>query len=163
MNRRSFLGALGLGGFAIIAGASAARADHEYRSYRYYRGRDREEIRQRETLRFRLFDIADRIRLAEREGDLPRWKAGQFYRRLDDVRDFLREDHHLSDSEFGRRRDDLNDISRDFAIATRRFSRYDRDYRDRFWDRRDRGDRYDRDRDHDDRDYDRGRDRYDRY
>jgi hypothetical protein len=166
MNRRAFIGALALAGLGLAGGATGASADHydrwDYRRYHYFRGRDRDEIRQREYLRYRMFDIAERIRLGDREGDLGRNRAARFYDRLDDVRDFLRDDRHLSDSEFHRRRDDLEDIERDLREALRRSSRYDRVYRDRFYDRNPsyriyRRDEYDADRrsryDDDDRFY----------
>jgi hypothetical protein len=150
MDRRSFLGAVVVGGLGLGVSAAPARADHDdYRGYRYFRGRDREEIRQREFLRHKMFDLADCIRLALREGDLSRQRAHRFYERLDDVRDFLRDDRHLSDSEFGRRRDDLRDVGEDLRRALRRADRYDRFYRDRDY----------RDRDPRDRDYYRDRDR----
>jgi hypothetical protein len=115
---------------------AAAQSFDRYRGYRYYDGRDRQEIRQRQILRSRMFDLADRIRLAEREGAITRRKANDLFDDLDDVRDFLRDDRHLSDSEFRRRMDDLDDVARDFREALRRQGR-------RGWDRYDRYDRYD--------------------
>jgi len=151
------LGVAGLG--AVAPAAQAQRYEHYDRYYgqRYYRGRDSSEIRRRELLRERLIDLADRIRLAEREGDISRSRANRLYERLDDVRDFLRGDRHLSDSEFDRRSDDLRDVARDLRDATgSRYSRYrSRSYEDWFDYSRDRGrynDRHDR--------YDRYDDRY---
>lgn len=157
MTRRNLVFGLMLGVAALGAAAPAVHADHYDRYYgqRYYRGHDRDEIRRREILRDRLIDLADRIRLAEREGDISRSRANRLYDRLDDVRDFLRGDRHLSDSEFDRRADDLRDVARDLRDATgSRYGRYrSRSYEDWFDYSRNRG-RYD------DRYYDR-RDRYD--
>jgi hypothetical protein len=164
MTRRNLVFALALGVFGIGAAVPAAHAqryDHYDRYYgqRYFRGHDRDDIRRREILRDRLIDLGDRVRLAEREGVLPRGRAGDLYRDLDDVRDFLRDDRHLTQSEFERRSDDLRDVARDLQRAAG--SRYDR-YRSRSYEdwygRYDRRDRYD-DR-YDDRDRYRSRDRY---
>lgn len=121
-----------------------AQADHRYREYRYYRGRDRDEIRRREFLRMRMFDLADRIRLADRERDIGPREANRLYRELDDVRDFLRNDHFLDGREFERRQDDLNDVGSDLRRILRRnrgrygrYDRYDRDHRYWHYDRYD--------------------------
>lgn len=163
MTRRQFwlaLGAAVVGGTAMVQPAEAQFRDRDYRSLRYYRGRNSEEIRRREYLRDRMFDLADRIRLAQREGDLGPREADRLYDDLDDVRDFLREDRNLSGAEFDRRRSDLNEIGADLRrlVARRngrgrwyddRYGRYDRGYydRDRYYDRNRYDDRYwDRDR-----------------
>ena len=146
MTRRNLV-ALGLAVLGIGATAPAAHADHYDRYYgqRYYRGRDRDEIRRREILRDRLIDLGDRIRLAERQGDLSRRQANRLYDELDDVRDFLRGDRHLTDSEFDRRADDLRDVARDLRQwSGSRYSRYrSHDYEDWYYnDRYPRGGRY---------------------
>ncbi len=123
---------LSLTAAAALAPAAQARHDDRYRDYGYYRGRDRYEVRQREALRGRLFDLADRVRLAEREGAISRREADNFYRRLDRVRDFLRDDRYLTDSEYDRRMRDLLDIHDDLRDEARR-------YRGRNWDRYDWG------------------------
>ena len=160
MTRRNLVFALALGVVGIGAAVPAAQAqryEHYDRYYgqRYYRGRDRDDIRRREILRERLIDLGDRIRMAEREGAISRGRAGDFYRDLDDVRDFLRDDRNLTQSEFERRADDLRDVQNDLRRAMG--SRYDRyrshSYEDWY------GDYYRRDRSRDDR-Y-RDRDRYD--
>lgn len=138
MNRRNFLSGLFLGGLGLAAGAGAAHAQRfpydpydrydrygrpdrwDYRRYTYFRGRDRDEIRRREALRFRMFDLAERIRMAEREGLISRRRANDLYDDLDDVRDFLRNDRNLTRSEFERRRDDLDDIADDLRDSYRR-------------------------------------------
>lgn len=124
------------------AGSPYDRYD-TYRSTRYYRGRDGSEVRRREVLRGRMMDLADSIRLATRQGDLSRRDSDRLYDRLDNVRDFLRGDRNLTESEFRRRMDDLDDIRRDLR-EDRRDGRRDGRYRDRDIWRRDRyDDRYD--------------------
>jgi hypothetical protein len=133
---------LAVAGFGVIAPAAQARDYDRYRDARFYRGRDRDEIRRRELLRDRLFETADRVRLAEREGDISRREADRLYRELDDVRDFLRNDRYLTETEFRRRMEDLDDVQRDFRNdrrSGRRYGRYDdshdrydRRYRDRY-------------------------------
>lgn len=98
---------------------SRDRDYRDYRSYRYFEGRDRPEVRRRQILRDRLFDLADRVRLSVRQGDISRREADYFYRRLDDVRDFLRHDRYLTDAEFDRRSDDLDRISRELRHERR--------------------------------------------
>jgi len=116
------LGATGCLGLAPAAQAGSSdryRDRGYYRDYSYYRGRDRDESRRREVLRERVADLADRIRLAERERDISRSEADKFFRRLDDVRDFLRQDQNLTSSEFDRRSNILDDIMRDLRDERR--------------------------------------------
>ncbi|MGV3724866.1 MAG: hypothetical protein ACO1SX_28535, partial [Actinomycetota bacterium] len=96
----------------------------------------------RAILRDRLIDLGDRVRLAERQGDLSRREADRLYRKLDYVRDFLRGDRHLTDSEFDRRSDDLRDVARELREHSGpRYGRYrSRDYEDWYY-----NDRYPRD------------------
>ncbi len=94
--------------------ASPAQADH-YGSFftgRFVRGRDGAEIRRREILRARMADLVERIQLADRHGVISRREAYELLDDLDDVRDFLRDDHYLTDSEFDRRMCDLDDVQR---------------------------------------------------
>lgn len=151
-------------GLVCVGGATTAipaQADHNPRYYgqRYYRGRDRDDIRRREILRNKLIDLGDRVRLAERSNRISRDRARDLYEDLDDVRDFLREDRNLSDSEFDRRMDDLEEVAEDLRDHSRgrgrggygngrHRDRYD-DYRNRYedykydWGNRDRyDDRY---------------------
>ena len=160
MNLRNVVLALSLATVGLAAAAPPAQADHpRYSRYQYFRGRDRDDIRRREILRNQLFRLADRVSLAERQGRISRRKANELFRELDDVRDFLRDDRHLSDSEFDRRRDDLEDVARELREDSRRFG-YGGGYRGRYDDRYyDRG--YGRDR-YNDRYYERDR-YYDRY
>jgi hypothetical protein len=158
----ALLGLMCVGGATL---ATPAQADHNDRYYgqKYYRGRDRDDIRHREILRNKLVDLGDRVRMAERSNRISRERARDLYNDLDRVRDFLREDRHLSDSEFDRRMDDLNDVQRDLSEHLRGRSgrggysngrygdRYDNDYRYDNDHRYDRDYRYDRDNRNDDR------------
>jgi hypothetical protein len=141
MNRRSFLSTMsGMSGMALGvlglgAAAPEARSDvfDRYRRHRYGRGRDRDEIRRRTILREELFEIGDRVRLAERQRSISSREASRLYERLDDVRDFLREDRHLSESELRRRRDDLEEIEDDLRDAYRDRRHYRRRNRRSDW------------------------------
>ena len=130
---------------ALCTLAPVAQADHfddrydVYRSARYFRGRDGAEIRRRAIVRGRMMDLADRVRLAARQGDLSRRETDRLYDKLDDVRDFLRGDRYLTESEFHRRMNDLDDIAHDLR-RDRRDGRRDDRYRDRDVWRRDRSD-----------------------
>ena len=85
----------------------------------------------------RTAQLNDDVRRAERRGDLSRSEAGSLYRRLDRVRDFLRDDRDLSRDEFKRRDGELDKIERDLERASDRRGRgrgrdrreRDRDYR----------------------------------
>jgi hypothetical protein len=165
MNRRSFLGGLAVGVAGLGAGASVAQAQvygrWEYRRYHYIPGYGA-EMRHRQYLRDRLFELGDHVHQADRDGAIPREEANRLFDKLDRVRDFLRNDTYLDPREFERRQDDLNDVSRRLREALHRSGRHydydrndrrDRDRDDRDRDRDDRG-RDDRDRDGNDRDRD---------
>lgn len=94
----------------IVAPASARVDRYDGYRYEYYRGSDAPERHRRQILRDRMYDVADRVRLANRERDLSRRDADRVYDRLDTVRDFIRGDRYLSDSEFRRRMDDLDEV-----------------------------------------------------
>lgn len=138
MDRRKFLGALALAALGLTAGAATPAAAQqfgrwEYQGYRYYDGRDSGERRRRDILRRRLFWMAERTRNAERQGFLSRGQAGRLYDDLDGVRDFLRNDRYLTESEFYRRMRDLDAVEDDLQDAFRRRNhRYDR-FHDSRW------------------------------
>lgn len=122
---------LGMAGWLVVASSTPARADQYDRYYdsRYYRGRDSYEVRWRDLLRGRMLNLADRIRLAERERAISPGRARDMFEELDDVRDFLVHDHYLNEREFDRRMDDLDDVDRDLRDASgRRYGRYYRSY-----------------------------------
>jgi hypothetical protein len=60
-----------------------------------------------------VVDLRSAVRRLDRRGDLTPRQADRFYDRLDRVARFLQNDRTLSDSEFKRRQDDLQDIARD--------------------------------------------------
>ena len=100
--------------------AAAARAPYDdYRSARYYRGRDRDEIVRRAILRDRLLDAASWVKEADRRGDISRRQAGSLFRRLDRVADLLRCDRYITDAEFQRWRNDLRDVLHDLRRDAR--------------------------------------------
>jgi hypothetical protein len=136
MNRRNLILGMVLGAAGLTTFAPAAHADFlRYRSYTYFRGRDSWEVRRREALRARLFDLASRVEAAERNRAISRRDAAEIFEDLDDVSDFLRHERYLTDSEYARRLDDLRDAERDLRDALR-------DHRGRYYDRDRYYDRY---------------------
>jgi polyribonucleotide nucleotidyltransferase len=125
-------------------GAQAQRRGDWYRDVRPYLGGRGEEAARKARLVEDTINLRSDVRSADRRGDISPRQADRFYDRLDKVAKFLRDDRHLSNSEFNRRRDDLDHIARDLDHATRnrvsrrddRYGRYDRD--DRRSDRDDR-------------------------
>jgi hypothetical protein len=126
-------------------GAQAQRRDDWYRDVRpYLSGRGEEAARKARLVEDTVNLRAD-VRRADRRGDISPREADRLYDRLDKVAKFLRDDRHLSNSEFNRRRSDLDHIAEDL----------DHDTRSRISRRDDRYDRSDRRYDRDDRRYDR--------
>jgi hypothetical protein len=120
MKLRNWVLAAGLALFSWAVVAPPAQADpRDYRDYRYYAGRDRDESRRRDFLRDRMVNLGDKIRIALRERAIGYRKADDLYEKLDDVRDFLRNDRYLTESEFNRRMDDLDEVQGDLREATR--------------------------------------------
>ena len=118
MKLRNWILALGLAVFGWAVVAPPAQADpRDYRDYRYYRGRDRDEIRRREFLRDRLINLGDKVRIALRERAIGYRKADDLFEELDEVRDFLRNDSHLTEREFDRRMEDLDEVQGDLREA----------------------------------------------
>lgn len=117
--------AAALVGGIVLAGPAAADHLDTYRSTSYYRGRGSEDIRHRQLLRDRLLHTAEQVRLAERNHRIGRQAAGELWRGLDRVHDFLRNDRNLTSSEFGRRMDDLHRVQRELQEALRNHGRRD--------------------------------------
>jgi hypothetical protein len=90
-----------------------------YDTYRYYRGRDRDEITRRSALRAELQRVEERVRTAEERGTIGRRRAAEFQNRLDDVRDLLRSERRVSESEYDRWMEDLRDIRGDLRDRRR--------------------------------------------
>jgi hypothetical protein len=136
VNRKSTILALALtimGGALLAPAAQARPRDRDYRNdrdYRYDRDyrNDRRSSGPRERLRERVFQLSDRIRLADRERRISPREADQLNRRLDRVRNFLRDDDNLSREEFERRMRDLDNIQDDLREEVRD-ERRDRRYR----------------------------------
>ncbi len=86
--------------------------------------------------------LNDRVRNAERGREISRSDASGYFKRLDRVRDFIRDDRNLSRDEFRRRDGDLDSLERDLdRKLDRRDVRSQRSGRDRDRDGRDRDDR----------------------
>jgi hypothetical protein len=134
MKHRNTILSLALAAGVVAAAAPASQADHDrgyrrddyYRSSRYHRSYRNDEQRRRDLLRERLFDLSDRVRLADRQGRISSRDADRLFRRLDYVRDFLVSDHELSDREFRRRMDDLDNVAEDLRREFGRYRGYDR-------------------------------------
>ena len=75
--------------------------------------------------------LNDDVRQAERRREISRSEANGLYRRLDRVRDFLRDDRDLSREEFKRRDGELDKIERDLERASGRSRGRGRDRRER--------------------------------
>jgi len=67
------------------------------------------------------------VRSADRRREISQRDADHYYERLDKVGRFLRDDRHLSQSEYDRRRRDLDNVERDFHRSVDR--RNTRDWR----------------------------------
>jgi hypothetical protein len=140
---------VGLGLIAPLlapSGAQAQRRDDWYRDVRPYLSGRGEEAARKARLVEETINLRSDVRSADRRGDISSRAADRLYDKLDHVAKFLRDDRHLSSSEYDRRRHDLDSVARDLDHATRnrvsrRDDRYGRD--DRRYDRDDR--RYDRD------------------
>ena len=129
-NRIIGLGALALGAGLLFTSAPSATAQSGPLGdlFSYIR-----VASPKAELMARTVSLGDRVRKAERRGDLRPSDARGLSRRLDRVRSFLRDDRRLSDDEFRRRDGDLDQIERDLdRHEDRRYRDRDRDrYRDR--------------------------------
>jgi len=132
MNLRALVAGavLSVVGLGVMAAPAQAQYRSRYDDYRYYQGRDRFDIARRQALRSEFIRVARRVEDADRRGDISRSEANRLFDRLDNVRDFLRSDRNVSDSEFDRRRAELRRIEDrlgDLCGPSR--SRYDDRYR----------------------------------
>ncbi len=138
MRKRAFWAGLGLA-LMILApgGAMAQRGDDWYRDVGPWLGRRGEEGSRRVSLLERYARLRGDVRSAERRGDISPRDADRLYDRLEHVARFLRNDRHLTGSEYNRRRDDLDHVASDLRRASgyREGRRRDRDRYDRDWDR----------------------------
>jgi hypothetical protein len=97
--------------------AEARRRGDWYRDVRPYLPRNSEGTVKEARLWDEFVHLRGIVRQADRRRDLSPRQADRFYDRLDRVARFLRDDRRLSNSEYNRRRDDLEDISRDLDRA----------------------------------------------
>lgn len=128
MRRRTVALVIGLGAALLApAGVRAARDDW-YRDVRPWLDRRSESEVRRAQLIDRDLRLRDEVRTAERRRDISTHDADRLYDRLDRVARFLRDDQHLSNSEYKRRRNDLDhvedDLRRDIGHRSARLGRY---------------------------------------
>src|SRR6266568_3920914 len=117
--RRAILGlCIGLT-LALLApaGVFAERGDDWYRDVRPYLDRSTDEGARRARLWERFVRLRSDVRTADRRGDISLKDADNFYNRLDKVGRFVRDDRHLSNHEYDRRRRDLDHVDRDLHRA----------------------------------------------
>src|SRR5438445_13615474 len=100
---------------ALLApvGAMAQRGDDWYRDVRPYLDRNTEDGARRARLWERFVRLRSDVRTADRRGDISLHDSDNYYNRLDKVGRFLRDDRHLSQHEYDRRRRDLDNVERD--------------------------------------------------
>jgi hypothetical protein len=98
-------------------GAMAQRGDDWWREVEPWldgrAGRDVKKVR----LATEFFRLRTAVRSANRRGALSLRETDRYYSRLDRVGRFLRDDRNLSDKEYRRRRDDLDNVARDLERA----------------------------------------------
>ena len=120
MTRRAFagMGCLGLA-MALLApaGALARSSDDWFRDVRPWLDRRTEEGARRARLYEEFTRVRSDVRSADRRHDISGRDADHFYNRLDKVGHFLRDDRHLSNHEYDRRRRDLDHVDRDLHRA----------------------------------------------
>jgi hypothetical protein len=100
-------------------GRSQSQSQSEYRyvpygTQRWNRGVDTRDTQRRSQLRSRLMTVSTKVRDAENRGRINRNEANRLYRRMDNVRDLLRNERRISDNEYERWSNDLREIQRDF-------------------------------------------------
>jgi hypothetical protein len=94
---------------------------------RPYLDRNTDEGARRARLWERFTRLRADVRTADRRGEISPRDADHYYDRLDKVARFLRDDRHLSQHEYDRRRHDLDNVDRDLHRSLDR--RYARDWR----------------------------------
>jgi hypothetical protein len=97
----------------LLPMAASAQQWVPYNTYHYYMGGGHDEVTRRSALRDQLFRVSDRVHRADVSGRISHRDARDYYRRMDHVRDLLRNDHHIDRSEYDRWMSDLHDIGRD--------------------------------------------------
>src|SRR6266568_8355971 len=118
MNRAILGVCVGLALLLLIpSGVFAQRGDDWYRDARPYLDRSTDEGARRARLWERFIRLRSDVRTADRRGDISLKDADNFYNRLDKVGHFLRDDRHLSNHEYDRRRRELDHVDRDLHRA----------------------------------------------
>jgi hypothetical protein len=104
---------------ALLTPASvlADRSDDWYRDVRPFLDKNTDEGARRARLWERFIRLRSDVRTADRRGDISLKDADNFYNRLDKVGRFVRDDRHLSNHEYDRRRHDLDNVDRDLSRA----------------------------------------------
>jgi hypothetical protein len=107
--------------WALLAppGALAQRGGDWYRDVRPYLGGAGEEAARRVRLWEEFARLRANVARADRRGEIRLKDADRFYDRLDRVAHFLRHDKKLTESEYNRRRGDLDGIARDMDRINR--------------------------------------------
>jgi hypothetical protein len=115
----------GLALAAVLAApvAQAQRGSDWYRDVRPYLGAAGEEAARRVRLWEEFARLRAGVQRADRRGEINLRDADRFYDRLDRVAHFLRNDRKLTESEYNRRRGDLDRVARDLdRVAGERYS-----------------------------------------
>jgi hypothetical protein len=99
------------------AGVFAQRDSDWYRDVRPFLDKNTDEGARRARLWERFIRLRSDVRTADRRGDIGLKDADNFYNRLDKVGRFIRDDRHLSNHEYDRRRHDLDNVDRDLSRA----------------------------------------------
>jgi hypothetical protein len=104
----------------VVPGAQAQRrGDDWYRDVRPYLGGSGAEAARRVRLWEEFVRLRGEVKRVDRRGDISLKDADHLYNRLDHVADFLRNDKHLTEKEYNRRRGDLDGVARDLERAGR--------------------------------------------
>jgi hypothetical protein len=120
MNMRRVAAWMGLALTLLAPSAALAQRDRDYDWYRDvgpWLGRGGEEGARRAELMDRYARLRSEVRRADRQGAISPRESDRLNDRLARVARFLRNDRHLSSSEFNRRRSDLDGVARDLERA----------------------------------------------
>jgi hypothetical protein len=113
--RKAILGLCAVVALALLpsAAALAQRDEDWYRDVRPFLDKRTDEGARRARLWERFVQLRSDVRTADRRRDISLKDADDLYNRLDKVGRFLRDDRHLSNHEYNRRRRDLDNVERD--------------------------------------------------
>ncbi len=113
--RKAILGLCAALALTLLPSAAvfAQRDEDWYRDVRPFLDKRTDEGARRARLWERFVQLRSDVRTADRRRDISLKDADNFYNRLDKVGHFLRDDRHLSNHEYDRRRRDLDNVERD--------------------------------------------------